>query len=243
MSPILVRPVREQLEHDRIIRLLQTKHRRKYQAGINPGAEQSVPVGNGPSALFPDVVLTSQDRRHKLDTIIEVETGESVNHLEALAQWVHYGKVRAAFHLYVPSGMIDVARRLCEDSHIHVTELWSYHTVGDDVRFTLVQKSREVAPPPRVRVAARGSRGRPAPQASGVRSEIPSSRSKRRRRRSLRARKKGSSTGVSPNHARQTRLRAVRPRSADDEQPRPVAATHPVLVPHAAEHPRRPRAF
>ena len=158
MSPILVRPVREQLEHDRIIRLLQTKHRRKFEAGINPGAEQTVPVGTGPSALFPDVVLTSQDRGHKLDTIIEVETGESVNHLEALAQWVHYGKVRAAFHLYVPSGMIDVARRLCEDSHIHVTELWSYHTVGDDVRFTLVQKSREAAPPPRARVAAAPAR-------------------------------------------------------------------------------------
>ncbi|HEY2906720.1 MAG TPA: hypothetical protein VGJ29_12540 [Vicinamibacterales bacterium] len=153
MSPILVRPVREQLEHDRIIRLLQTKHRRKYEAGINPGAEQNVPVGNGPSALFPDVVLMSLDRGHKLDTIIEVETGESVNHLEALAQWVHYGKVRASFHLYVPSGMIDVARRLSEDRHIHVTELWSYHTVGDDVRFTLVQKSREAAAPPRVRVA------------------------------------------------------------------------------------------
>ena len=174
MSPILVRPVREQLEHDRIIRLLQTKHRRKYQAGINPGAEQSVPVGTGPSALYPDVVLTSQDRGHKLDTIIEVETGESVNHLEALAQWVHYGKLRAAFHLYVPSGMVDVARRLCEDSHVHVTELWSYHTVGDDVRFTLVQRSREAAAPPRARVAApvarpvaRPAAARPAARSAG----------------------------------------------------------------------------
>lgn len=181
MSPILVRPVREQLEHDRIIRLLQTKHRRKYEAGINPGAEQNVPVGSGPSALFPDVVLMSQDRGHKLDTIIEVETGESVNHLEALAQWVHYGKVRAAFHLYVPSGMIDVARRLCEDNHIHVTELWSYHTIGDDVRFTLVQKSREPVPAPRARVpapvarpaarrkpAARAAKSRPALKAKAA---------------------------------------------------------------------------
>lgn len=174
MSPILVRPVREQLEHDRIIRLLQTKHRRKDQAGINPGAEQSVPVGTGPSALYPDVVLTSQDRGHKLDTIIEVETGESVNHLEALAQWVHYGKLRAAFHLYVPSGMVDVARRLCEDSHVHVTELWSYHTVGDDVRFTLVQRLREAAAPPRARVAApvarpaaRPAAARPAARSAG----------------------------------------------------------------------------
>ena len=42
MSPILVRPVREQLEHDRVIRLLQAKNRRRYEAGINPGAEQNV---------------------------------------------------------------------------------------------------------------------------------------------------------------------------------------------------------
>ena len=90
MSPILVRPVREQLEHDRIIRLLQAKCRRKYEAGINPGAEQNVPVGSGPAAVYPDVVLQSQERTRRLEGIIEVETGESVNHLEALAEWAHF---------------------------------------------------------------------------------------------------------------------------------------------------------
>ena len=152
MSPILVRPVREQLEHDRIIRLLQTKFRRKYEAGMNPGVEQNVPVGTGPTALYPDLVLSSQDRGHRLQVVVEVETGESVNHLEALAQWAHFGKIRAAFHLYVPGGMVDVARRLSEDNHIYVAEIWSFHTVGDQVRFTLVHRNRE-APPvqPRVR--------------------------------------------------------------------------------------------
>src|SRR5262249_61455717 len=53
VSPILVRPVREQLEHDRIIRLLQSKWRRKYEAGINPGSEQNTAVGTGPTALYP----------------------------------------------------------------------------------------------------------------------------------------------------------------------------------------------
>jgi len=155
VSPILVRPVREQLEHDRIIRLLQTKFRRKYDAGMNPGVEQNAPVGTGPTALYPDLVLMSQDRGHRLQIVIEVETGESVNHLEALAQWAHFGKVRAAFHLYVPGGMVDVARRLCEDNHIYVAEIWSFHTVGDQVRFTLVHRNRE-APPvqPRIRTAA-----------------------------------------------------------------------------------------
>jgi hypothetical protein len=152
VSPILVRPVREQLEHDRVIRLLQAKHRRKYEVGINPGTEQTVTVGSG--APYPDVVLQSQERGRKVLAVIEVETGESVNHLEALAQWVPFSKLRAAFHLYVPSGMVDVARRLCEDSHVHVHEIWSYHTVGDDVRFTLVHRSREPIPaPPPIRRA------------------------------------------------------------------------------------------
>jgi hypothetical protein len=146
LSPILVRPVREQLEHDRLIRLLQTKFRRKYEAGMNPGTEQNVPVGTGPSPLFPDLVLQSADRGRKLQVVVEVETGESVNHLEALAQWAHFGRLRAAFHLYVPAGMVDVARRLCEDNQIYVAEIWSYHIVGDQPRFTLVHRSKEAPP-------------------------------------------------------------------------------------------------
>jgi hypothetical protein len=113
LSPILVRPVREQLEHDRIIRLLQAKARRRHEVGINPGAEQNSPASNGPVPMFPDLVLMSQDRGHRIEGVVEVETGESVNHLEALAEWANYGKLRAAFHLYVPAGMVDVARRLC----------------------------------------------------------------------------------------------------------------------------------
>lgn len=148
MSPILVRPVREQLEHDRIIRQLQAKFRRKYEAGINPGAEQMTPVGTGATVLYPDVVLTSMDRGHKVQVVVEVETGESVNHLEALAEWAHYARTRIPFHLYVPAGMVDVARRLCEDNNIHVSEIWSYHSVGDQMRFTMVYRNKEAPPPP-----------------------------------------------------------------------------------------------
>ena len=155
MSPILVRPVREQAEHDRVIRLVQAKSRRRFEVGINPGAEQNVPVGTGASAMYPDLVLQSPERGHRLQAVVEVETGESVNHLEALAQWAHLGRLRVPFHLYVPAGMVDVARRLCEDNQIHVGEIWSYHSIGDQVRFTLVHRSREtVGGPARKRTAA-----------------------------------------------------------------------------------------
>ena len=166
MSPILVRPVREQLEHDRLIRLLQTKLRRKFEAAINPGNEQNAPVGTGPTAVFPDLVLLSLERGRRLQGVIEVETGESVNHLEALAQWTHLAKLRAEFHLYVPAGMVDVARRLCEDNQIVVNEIWSYHSIGDQVRFTLVHRSREAVAakrPPAVTAAPK-----PAPPARTV---------------------------------------------------------------------------
>jgi hypothetical protein len=165
VSPILVRPVREQLEHDRIIRLLQTKNRRKFDAGINPGSEQNVPVATGATAIYPDLVLSSLDRGRRLQTIIEVETGESVNHLEALAEWAQFARTRAAFHLYVPSSMVDVARRLCEENQITVNEIWSFHAMGDDVRFTLVHRVRETAAPPR--------RPAPAPAVAARRKPTP----------------------------------------------------------------------
>src|SRR5688572_4937014 len=141
VSPILVRPVREQLEHDRVIRLLQTKFRRRFDVGINPGAEQNTPVGAGVTAVYPDVVLVSQDRGRKVMAVIEVETVESVNNLEALAEWVPFGRLKSAFHLYVPAQMLDVAKRLCTDSKIPVAEIHTYHWIGDEMRFMPVYKA------------------------------------------------------------------------------------------------------
>jgi hypothetical protein len=189
VSPILVRPVREQLEHDRIIRLLHGKSRRKYDAGMNPGAEQNAPVGSGTTVVFPDLVLHSAERSRRLEVIVEVETGESVNHLEALAEWASFARIRAAFHLYVPAGMVDVARRLCEDNNIGVTEVWSYHSVGDDVRFALIHRSKEApvlaAPPRKEHAPAADSPAkrkvapvakRPATKGSELKSKRPVSR-------------------------------------------------------------------
>ena len=128
---------------------------------MNPGIERNVAVGTGPASVYPDLVLQSQERGRKLQAIVEVETGESVNHLEALAQWAHFSKLRAPFHLYVPSGMVEVARRLCEDNRILVNEFWSYHTIGDEVRFTLVHRTRESAPSKGRDAAAPGRKAAP----------------------------------------------------------------------------------
>jgi hypothetical protein len=150
VSPILVRPVREQLEHDRVIRLLQAKLKRKHEVATNIGEEQTVPVRIGQVQIFPDLVLTSSDSGRKLMGTIEVETAESVNHLEAMAQWAHLGRARAPFHLYVPAGCVDIARRLAIENGVNVAEIWSFHTIGDQTRFTLVHR----APPEPVKPAA-----------------------------------------------------------------------------------------
>jgi hypothetical protein len=141
VSPILVRPVREQLEHDRVIRLLQVRLKRRADVAINIGEQQTVPIRIGQVQIFPDLVLTSPDKGRKLLGTVEVETAESVNHLEAMAQWAHLGRARAPFHLYVPAGSVDIARRLASENQVNVAEIWSYHTIGDQTRFTMVHRS------------------------------------------------------------------------------------------------------
>jgi hypothetical protein len=169
LSPILVRPVREQLEHDRVIRLLQAKYKRKFDVAINPGHEQTVPVLVGPSQApwYPDLVLQSTDRGRKLLGTVEVETAESVNNLEAMSQWAAFSKLRAPFHLYVPASNVDTAKRLCVDLQIPVTEIWAFNALGDQMRFTLVQRSsRSSEPKPRAAAprTAPSTRARPAPR-------------------------------------------------------------------------------
>jgi hypothetical protein len=166
LSPILVRPVREQLEHDRVIRLLQAKYKRKFEVAINPGNEQSAPVG-GPPPWYPDLVLFSTDKSRKLLGVVEVETTESVNNLEAMSQWAAFSRLKLPFHLYVPANTIDVARRLCSDLQIPVAEVWAYSTVGEQIRFTPVVKAAQPPEPKRTPAPAPvAAAAAPAPKAA-----------------------------------------------------------------------------
>ena len=141
MSPILLRPIREQIEHDRVIRQLQLRWRRRYEVAINPGKQEETSVRASGRPVYPDVILTNVVGVRRLHGIVEVETVESVNHLEAMAEWGPYSKVRGAFYLYVPAGMADVAGRLCQGGAINVTEIWTYYAIGDQVRFSMSYRS------------------------------------------------------------------------------------------------------
>jgi hypothetical protein len=155
VSPILLRPIREQFEHDRIVRLLQNRYRRRHAVSINAGAEESTPVRLRGKLFHPDLVLMSLDKGHRLHAVVEVETTESVNSLEAMAQWATFGRVRADFYLFVPAGAADIARRLCEDNDVAVTEIWTYHAVGQQMRFAMAYRA---AAPTKARTPSRPSK-------------------------------------------------------------------------------------
>jgi hypothetical protein len=169
VSPILTRPVREQLEHDRVIRQLQAKYKRKTDVIINPGHEQNQSVTVGELVVFPDLLVFAEGTRRLLITG-EVETGESVNPIEARAEWGVYSKLKVPLHLYVPAASVDAARRICSEYQILVAELWSYTTSFDQVRFTLVDKSPDAPavkvpskPEPKAKAAA-PAKPKPAPK-------------------------------------------------------------------------------
>jgi len=134
VTPIFVRPVREPLEHDRLIRFLQTRYKRKFEVVAHAGDEQALSVRIGAVTLFPDLVLMEGKR---LAGLVEVETAESTNNLEAMAQWTHFSRARVPFHLYVPVLAVDAARRLCEANQVAVAEIWTYRAVND--QFDLVR--------------------------------------------------------------------------------------------------------
>ena len=175
--------MREQLEHDRVIRLLQAKYKRKFDVAINPGQEQSTPVGSPQSPWYPDLVLLSAERGKKLLGVVEVETAESVNHLEVMSQWAAFGKLKVEFHLYVPVSGVDSARRLCSDLQIPVTEVWAYSSIGDQIRFTAVQRAPGAAPEVRTKPASEPKPTREPQPLRVAKSAAPPARTKAPARR------------------------------------------------------------
>jgi hypothetical protein len=136
--------------------------------------EQNQSVMAGELAVYPDLLLFSQERSKRLEGTVEVETGESVNQLEALAEWGVFSKLKAPFYLYVPPQCIDSARRLCDEHQFAVAEIWTYHLALDQVRFTQVYRSPNAPkPPPAIR-----TREKPAPPARRVAPPVAAAKTK-----------------------------------------------------------------
>lgn len=209
MSPILLRPIREQFEHDRVIRQLEARWRRRFSVSANPGAARDVPVRTGSQTLYPDLILTSTEGRRRLHGVVEVESTESINYLEAMAQWAYLAKVRGAFYLYVPAGASDVARRLCEEHKINVTEIWTYYAFGSLMRFTMAYRSASAK-----RAAAAKSARRAEAKASKVPRRPTTKKVKTSRKAKAPRKAKASPKRASMSKTATKRIRKAAPRSS-----------------------------
>ena len=167
MSPILTRPVREQLEHDRVIRQLQARYKRKNEVVINPGNEQNQSVTVGELVVFPDLLLFAEAAAGCWGPWKSRRASRSTR-IEARAEWGVYSKLKVPLHLYVPPACVDAVKRICAEYQILVSEFWTYTSSFDQVRFTMVHRSPEApkpAPGPIPKVAAKP---KPAVQAKAV---------------------------------------------------------------------------
>ena len=97
--------------HDRVIqvafdRLDKTNH----DVYINPGSKKNIWIGNN----YPDIVMVKKGTT-TVDFIIEVETSDSINLVEATNQWKKYAKeIKASFYLLVPFNQKNLAIKLCK---------------------------------------------------------------------------------------------------------------------------------
>ena len=100
--------------------------------------------------------------------------------------------------------MVEVARRLCDDNHVVANEVWSYHTIGDQVRFTLVHRSKETSPsrveasktpkkpiaaPAQIVKKAAKPAAKPAPKPAAKASKAPSKPAAKKAKPAAKARK------------------------------------------------------
>ena len=113
--------------------------------------------------VFPDVLVFAEGTKRLLSTV-EVETGESVNPIEARAEWGVYSKLKVPLHLYVPPRASRRPSASATNTRSWSSELWTYTTSFDQVRFTLVHRSPD-APTVKVPAAApKPRRRKPKPR-------------------------------------------------------------------------------
>jgi hypothetical protein len=232
LSPIFTRPYREQHEHDRIIRQLQARYKRKHEVVINPGHEQHGSVTVGELAVYPDLLLYSQAPTHHLEATVEVETSESVHLLEARAEWGVFSQVPVPFVLYVPISMLDTARRIIDEQQWLVAEIWTYLPGMDQLRFVQVFKHPQppvVVPP---KGAARAKATSPSKTAPGSAAKPPAASAHAPASAKAAAKPSGKPTAKAAGKVSAKPMPAPAPKAASKAAPK---ATRNAVAPGAAK--------
>jgi len=233
LSPIFTRPYREQHEHDRIIRQLQARYKRKHEVVINPGHEQHGSVTVGELAVYPDLLLYSQAPTHHLEATVEVETSESVHLLEARAEWGVFSQVPVPFVLYVPMSMLDTARRIIDEQHWLVSEIWTYLPGMDQLRFVQVFKHPQppvVVPP---KGPARVKATSPSKTAPGTAAKSPAAPAHAPASAKAAAKPSGKPTAKAAGKASSKPTPTPAPKVASKTAPKGAPKTAPKAAPKA----------
>ena len=97
--------------HDKVIQVASAQlNKTNHDVFINPGSQKNVWIGNN----YPDIIMTKKGTM-SAEFIIEVETAESVNIVEATFQWKKYAtEIRASFYVLVPATHKNLAITLCK---------------------------------------------------------------------------------------------------------------------------------
>ncbi len=100
-----------QSQHDKVIQLaLERLDKSNHDVYINPGNEHNVWIGDN----YPDIVLVKKGTK-TVEFIIEVETNDSINIIEATNQWKKYAtEIKASFYILVPFSKKNLAISLCK---------------------------------------------------------------------------------------------------------------------------------
>ncbi len=121
------RTINTQSIHDAVIRFAASHFDlTNHDVFINPGIEHNAWIGNN----YPDIILVKKDST-TVEFIIEVETADSVNIVEASNQWKKYAtEIKASFYLLVPLAQKNAAINLCKQVGIsarfgtYQTDIW-----------------------------------------------------------------------------------------------------------------------
>jgi len=97
--------------HDNVIQAATSRlDSKNYDIYTNPGSSKR----NGIGGNYPDIILTKKGER-TVKFIIEVETADSVNIIEATNQWKKYAtEIKASFYILVPLASKNLAIKLCK---------------------------------------------------------------------------------------------------------------------------------
>lgn len=97
--------------HDKVIQFASRNlDNNNYNIYVNPNIEQNAGIG----LHYPDIILTEKGN-NTVKFIIEVETADSVNIIEATNQWKKYStEIKCSFYILVPYNSKNLAISLCK---------------------------------------------------------------------------------------------------------------------------------